>query len=186
MDTLGIVECKSIAHGVALSDSMLKGADVELIRSGTICPGKYMIYLAGDRASVQVAISIAKSKNIKLVGSFVISNISPQIIKAFGYKINLDEKPDKNNISALGLVESSAVAACIEAADFAIKKADVHLGKIVLGQGLAGKAYFVLVGDLESVQTAVDEAKKILDKKLIEAVVIARPKTEVIKNLMGG
>ncbi len=188
MDTLGIVECRSIALGANLSDSMLKASDIELIKAGTICPGKYMIYISGDRASVSTAISLAESQNVKLAGSYVISNISPQIIRAIGRGSALSamEKEERGPISALGIVESSTVSACVEAADYAIKKADVFLGRIVLGQGLAGKAYFVVAGDLSSVNEAVFEAKTKLGKKLIEAVVIARPEAAVIKNLMGG
>ncbi len=186
MDTLGIVECRSIASGAALSDKMLKVADIELIRAGTICPGKYIIYIGGSVSSVESAISMADSSGVKLVGSFVISGVSNEIIRAVGRASSILSNKDDETIQALGIVESSAVGACIQAADDVLDKADVKLRRIVLGQGIAGKAYFVVTGDLSAVNIAVGEGKRSLDKKLLEAVVIARPEPAVIKNLIGG
>ncbi len=191
MDTLGIVECRSIAMGASLSDSMIKAADINLIKAGTICPGKYIIYISGDRSSVKTAISMAEAraseKETKLVGSYSISNISPQVIRALGRGFSSGlEKEECGTVSALGVVECNNVSSCIEAADYAVKKSDVYLGRLSLAQGIAGKAYFVVAGDLASVNEAVEVAKTNLEKKLIEAVVIARPEAAVIKNLMGG
>ena len=185
MDTLGLVECKSVAAGIACVDNMLKVADVELVRAGTICSGKYMIYISGDREAVNTSILAAEKSNIKLVGSFVISSISSEIVHILRNE-SLPNQPYINDIKAIGVVESFSVSAGIRAADRAIKKAHVSLGRFVLGQGISGKAYFVLYGDLASVQEAVDEAKNILANKLVEAVVIARPETAVIKTLING
>ena len=46
---IGMVELSSIARGIETSDSMLKAAQVELLRSVTVCPGKYMVI--GSRKS---------------------------------------------------------------------------------------------------------------------------------------
>lgn len=183
MDTLGLIECKSIAAGVACVDSMLKASDVQLVRAGSICPGKYIIYISGDREAVNTAILVAEKREIKLVGSFVISNISPEIINVLRNE-PLIRKSD--TIGAIAVVEGFSVSATIQAADIALKKADVTLARLVLGQSIAGKGYFVLCGKLASVQEAVDVAKDNLANKLVEAVVIARPEAAVVKTLMSG
>ena len=43
MDSLGIVESRSIAAGAELTDMMVKGADVELVKAATICSGRFLI-----------------------------------------------------------------------------------------------------------------------------------------------
>ena len=40
---IGMVELSSIARGIETSDFMVKAAQVDLIRSSTVCPGKYII-----------------------------------------------------------------------------------------------------------------------------------------------
>jgi microcompartment protein CcmL/EutN len=80
MDTLGIVESRSIAAGVELADGMVKAADVELVRATTICSGRYMIHVAGDREAVETSVRLARESGRALAGSFVLSNVSPQVL----------------------------------------------------------------------------------------------------------
>ena len=44
---IGMVELNSIARGIETCDYMVKAAQVDLIRSSTVCPGKYMKSLHG-------------------------------------------------------------------------------------------------------------------------------------------
>ena len=89
-------------------------------------------------------------------------------------------------VDAVGVVESRTVAASVAAADVAVKRADVRLVRLVTGQGINGKAYFVLCGDVAAVREAVDAAGKALGDKYIEAVVIPRPEASVLRALVGG
>ena len=50
---IGMVELNSIARGIETCDYMVKAAQVDLIRSSTVCPGKYMILIAGDTGDVK-------------------------------------------------------------------------------------------------------------------------------------
>jgi TorA maturation chaperone TorD len=50
-----MVELNSIAKGIETCDYMVKAAQVELIRSSTVCPGKYLILIAGDTGDVRAA-----------------------------------------------------------------------------------------------------------------------------------
>ncbi|MGS9102389.1 propanediol utilization microcompartment protein PduT, partial [Salmonella enterica subsp. enterica serovar Infantis] len=45
---IGILELTSIAKGMELVDAMLKSANVDLLFSKTICPGKFLLMLGGD------------------------------------------------------------------------------------------------------------------------------------------
>lgn len=53
---VGIVELSSIAKGMETGDAMLKSANVELLVSKTLCPGKFLLMLGGDVGAVQQAI----------------------------------------------------------------------------------------------------------------------------------
>jgi len=180
IDTLGIVEVKSIAGGVELADAMMKAADVELLRASTICSGRYLIFVAGDRAAVTSSVTMARESGRALTGSYIISNASPELLKV----LQRDGIPDKNQ--AIGIVECRKVAAGIAAADSAAKRSAIQLLRLVTGQGINGKSYFVLSGDVASVNEATETAAAALGKNLVEAVVIPRPNASVIRSLVRG
>ncbi len=179
MDTLGIVESRSIAAGVELADLMMKGADVELVRAATICSGRYMIYVSGDRDAVETTVRLAEASERKLAGSFILSNVSPQVITA------LKKSSPADIGSAIGVIESKTASSGVAAADSAVKRSMVCLSRLVTGQGINGKSYFVLSGDVASVKEATEAAKVSLGSKLIEAVVIPQPDASVVKALTG-
>ena len=54
---IGMVELSSIARGIETSDSMLKAAQVELLRSVTVCPGKHMVIVGGDPGAVSSSLA---------------------------------------------------------------------------------------------------------------------------------
>ena len=55
---IGLIELRSIARGMKTTDAILKAADVELLRAHVVCPGKYIILVAGTRSHVKNAKSI--------------------------------------------------------------------------------------------------------------------------------
>ena len=179
MDSLGIIESRSIAAGAVLADIMVKAADVSLIKAGTICSGRYMIHVAGDRAAVATSVSAARKAGYALAGSYTISNISQQVVEAL--KRGVSAAP----CGALGVVECRTASSGIAAADKAVKRSTANLLRLVTGQGINGKSYFVLSGDVASVEEAVDAAKENLGKELVEAVVIASPDSTVISAFAG-
>lgn len=180
MDTLGLVESKSIAAGVELADGMMKVASVELVKAATVCSGRYMIYIAGDRQAVQTSVNFARDSGRGLMGSFVISNVSPQVIEALK-KASPAEQGD-----AVAVIECRSVSAGVAASDVAVKRSAVRLLRMVTGQGINGKSYFVLGGDVASVREAAEAAKDALGEKLIELVVIPRPDASVLRSLTTG
>ena len=174
MNALGLVESKSIAAGVELADKMLKAANVELVRASTICSGRYMIYVSGDQEAVASSVRIATESGRSLMGSFVISNLSPQVMSA------LKNRSKATQVDALGVIECRNVSSGVVAADCAVKRAAVDLLRLVTGQGINGKSYFVISGDVESVKEATEAAIAALGKNLIETVVIPRPSLSII------
>lgn len=58
---IGILELTSIAKGMEAGDAMLKSANVNLLVSKTICPGKFLLMLGGDVGAIQQAIATGTS-----------------------------------------------------------------------------------------------------------------------------
>lgn len=180
MDTLGVVESKSIAAGVEVADGMVKEALVELVRASTICSGRYLIFVAGDREAVETAVRFARTSGRSLTGAFVISNVSPQVTEAL--KKSALARPGE----AIGVIECRNVSSGVAAADSAVKRSSVLLLRLVTGQGINGKSYFVIGGDVASVEEATRAARAALGEKCIETVVIPRPDAAVVTALTGG
>lgn len=179
MDTLGIVDSRSIAAGADLADVMLKAAPVNLVRASVVCAGRFLIIVDGDREAVETSVRAAENTGWHLAGSYVVSHVSAQVIGA------LRREPASLAGRALGVIECRNAADSVIAADSAVKRADVSLMRMVLGQGIGGKSYFVLTGDVQSVREAAAAAAETLGKSLLQQVVIPQPDAAVVKALAG-
>lgn len=84
-------------------------------------------------------------------------------------------------MEALGMIETRGLVACIEAADAAVKAADVKLIEIRLAMALGGKGFVTMTGTVASVETAVNVGAMAVSKKglLVDKVVIPNPKKEL-------
>jgi len=179
LDTLGIVESRGIAAGADLADRMMKAADVELVRAGTICSGRYMIYVSGSREAVETAVQAARETDRPLAGSFVLSNVSPQVTDA------LRKGAAAREGEAVGVVECRNVSSGVAAADSAVKRSAVRILRLVTGQGINGKSYFVLGGDIASVREAAEAAGESLGANLVDTVILPGPDASVVAALTG-
>lgn len=177
---IGMVEFISIARGIYAADQMVKVSDVEIVTTGSVCPGKYIAIVHGDVAAVQDAVAVGeKTAGEYLVDSIVIPNVSPAVFPA----ITGATMPDK--IRALGIMESFSLATMIIAADAVLKSADLEPLELRLGNGLGGKAYFTFTGDVAAVQTGVEAGTAIAEEKglLVNAEVIPSPSDRLIPSL---
>jgi microcompartment protein CcmL/EutN len=176
--SIGLLELTSIARGVECADTMLKTADVELIMSNPVCPGKYIVIVSGDVSAINASIDAGKEIGGEyIVGEFVLASIHEDLIAAMNRAVS--SEPNKS----LGIVECFSIAAALEGADAAAKAADVILFDVRAGVGIGGKSFFVVIGDVSAVQAAVDAGLNIINNKygsLITSVVIPNPKQEVI------
>ena len=178
---IGMVEFVSIARGIYATDQMLKISDVEIVTTGSVCPGKYIAIVQGDVAAVQDSVSVGERiAGEYFVDSIIIPNVSPQVFPA----ISGVTMPDK--IQALGIMESFSLATMIIAADAILKAADLQPIELRLGNGLGGKSYFMFTGDVAAVQTGVEAGKTIVEAKglLVNAEIIANPSDRLIPSLL--
>ncbi len=179
--TIGLLEFNSIVKGIESADAMLKAAEVELILSNSICPGKYIVLVAGDVGSVKSAVQAGKDiGGVYIVDDLILSNIHPQLINAINGASEIGE------LNAIGAMEFFSIATSIVAADAAAKAAAVNLIEIRLGFAIGGKSFVTLSGDVSAVNEAIEAGSTIGKENglLINKVVIPSPRKEVFEKLL--
>nr|WP_240194768.1 BMC domain-containing protein [Desulfobulbus rhabdoformis] len=178
LDTLGLVEVKTIAAGARLLDLLLKAAEVELYKAGPICSGRFLIRIGGAQSSVEAALA-AVASDASLLDWFVLPRIAPELLQA------LQNRQFPEPGFSLGVVESRRAASGIAAADKALKGADVMLARLAVAQGINGKSFMVFSGTLAQVDEAVALAAQTLGNQLVDQSVIARPEEITVASLVG-
>lgn len=179
MNALGMIELNSIASGYEVADAMLKAGEVELVVSRTICSGKFMILIGGMVASVRAAVDAgAGVGGAAVIDHCVIPSLHPAVFPAIAGTEVVDA------LEALGVIESFSVVSLIEAADAAVKAANVKLMEIRLAMALGGKAFVTMTGDVASVRAGVEAGSALVAEKglLVNRVVIPRPSKELLRD----
>ena len=131
---IGMVELSSIARGIETSDSMLKAAQVELLRSVTVCPGKYMVIVGGDTGAVRASLEAGKAAGGEfVVDTLLIPSVHEQVFPAISGTVEVTDP------QAVGVIEYYSIASAIEAADAAAKAAQITLIEVRTGYAIGGK-----------------------------------------------
>src|SRR5215510_12377059 len=159
-DSIGLIELTSIAAGFQTADAMLKASDVDMMLSRSICSGKYMVMVRGDVGDVEAAVSSGVgAARFSVIDAFFINNLHEAVFPAIAGTTKVEA------LEALGIVESFSVASLIEAADAAVKTANVQLIEIRLAMALGGKAFVTLTGNVAAVESAVDAGAAVVAEK---------------------
>jgi len=176
---IGMIELTSIAKGFEVADTLLKTAEVQILTNRTICPGKFMVMIAGDidavKSSMAAGLEIAGETG---VDDLIIPNVHPDVFPAISGTRVIEET------GALGIIETFSVASIIEAADAAVKAANVQLMEIHLAMAIGGKGYLTLTGDVAAVTAAVEAGADYIKSKglLVSKVVIPSPRKEILSD----
>ena len=179
LEAIGVVELNSIAAGMLATDTMLKTSEIQLLLSRSICSGKYMVMVAGSVAEVTSSVEAGVDEaHGAVIDSIVIANIHPSVFTAIAGSTPATE------LISLGIIESFSVASLIEAADMAVKSANVKLLEIRLAMALGGKAFVTMTGEVADVRSAVESGAKLVADKgmLVNKVVIPAPRPELYKD----
>ena len=151
---IGMVELHTVSAGIQSADLMLKTAEVEVIESQTVCPGKYIVIISGDLSAVRASVDAVKASfESKLMGSFVLGNPHEAIFPALYGASHVED------VRALGVLETFNAADIITAADAAAKTSLVDLIELRVARGMCGKSYMLITGDVAAVSAAIDRAK---------------------------
>ena len=178
---LALLELSSIARGIPCADAIVKRAPVRILQNHPISPGKFLIVIVGGVAEVdesfRAGVEVAAQT---LVDRLFLPQAHVQLAPL------LAGKPPKGTATdAVAIVETTSAAAAVLGADAAAKAADVRLLELKLGQGLGGKGFFTMTGELESIEAAVAASRGIIEPSLIVGVeVVARPHEDLHARLI--
>ncbi len=180
--SVAVVELSSIARGFRMCDEMAKKADIRVLESVTICPGKYLVVIAGEVEQVEQSFE----KGVEIGGPAVVDQLflpsaHAQLIPAIEAISQVAE------VDSVGVVETFAAASGVLAADAACKRAEVALLELRLARGIGGKAFFTLTGDQADVEAAVEAAEEVLGHEtgmLLRSEVIPRPSEQLVRWLL--
>lgn len=179
---IGLLELKNMTKGITAADAMLKAAHVELIMAQPMCPGKYVVMVAGDVGAVQSAVksgqAVVGTDNV--VDEFVVPNLHASVFAALTGCTALQE------IKSLGVIESYSVASAIVAADTAVKASNVELIEVRLARGMGGKAMVTMTGDVGAVNAAVRAGSEAIKVSgfLVDQVVLPAPHSALQKSIV--
>jgi microcompartment protein CcmL/EutN len=182
---IGLVELDSIAIGLVVADAMVKAAPVGSVYSGTVHPGRYLVLVSGDPASVEVALQAGRgASGSSLLDELFLADVDPLVIEA----IISAEAAGSLSGEALGIFETRTVATVVTAADAAVKGADVVLPVVRLADGLGGKGYAFFSGTVADVEAALAAAAERTEspQNVLQSVVIPQLHDEVRSNVEAG
>jgi len=166
---LVLMDFSSIAAGIHAADEMIKRAELDVIRAGTVQPGRYLILAGGTVAEVQEALAAGRAAGAgALLDDVFLPHVHPAVVDAIGG----ERLPQPQ--SALGIIETSTAAAAVLAADAGVKGALVDLVEVRLADGLGGKGIVLFSGLVADVEAAVDLGTGVLSKagQLVYQIVI--------------
>ncbi len=177
---VGLLEFSSIAVGIAAGDAMVKSSPVGSIYAGTVHPGKYLVLVSGDTASVEEALGSGREVgSAALLGELFLPDIHPAVTGAL---VNGSQSAWAEDTS-LGIVETQTVASVMDAADAGVKAAHVDVGTVRLADGLGGKGYVLFFGVVAEVEAAMEAAVERAAEHLVAQRVIPQLHESMAENL---
>ena len=131
---IGMVELNSIARGIETCDYMVKAATVELLRSSTVCPGKYLILIAGETGDVKASMTEGIKRGGEcVVDTLTIPNIHADVIQAKAADVQLIEVRIGYAIGGKGYVTLTGDVGAVRAAVAAAREqAELLVGTSII------------------------------------------------------
>jgi microcompartment protein CcmL/EutN len=182
-NAIGLIELSSVHKGYEALDRMCKAAFVTKLVARTICSGKYLILVQGELADVEASVRAAQeAADYSLVNALTIPNVDEKIFPAISGATAFDGPPPDGML----IVETFSVVACIKAADFAVKTAEVDILRMHVAMALGGKGYFVLTGNIDALKSALEPVLEFLKEEgsLVGYSLITQPSPELLQEVL--
>lgn len=191
---IGLVEVTSLSRGVVVADAMVKKAPVRLVLVRPVSPGKHLTLCTGEVAEVQEAMGAGiAAAGSTLCDQMLLTQVHEEVVRALsgagagagvGVGVGGGRVEGVLPDAALGLFETFSAAAAILAADSACKAAEVRIVLMRLCDGLGGKGFFALRGELDMVQAALIAGQRATVPGLFHSCeLIARPHEDLLSAL---
>ena len=182
-EVLGVQEFADTATGAQALDAAVKIAPVTVLVVRVINPGKLVVILTGDVASVEMSLEAARDvAGAGLLDELFLPSVEPAVIAA------LTGRASAEGWDAMGILETATVTAGIAVADLAVKRADVRVAEIRIDDAMGGRASVRLIGPVGEVEAGMDAGKSYAEdrKALIRAVILPNPHDDLIALLAVG
>lgn len=179
---IGLLELGSVARGVEVADGILWASDIELLFATHVQPGKYVMLFTGSvedlKSALRLGVELAGGD---LIDQLLIPQVHPQVEAA----LRRGDGYIEGTIDAVGVVETTTVASAVQAADVALKNATVDLMELRIANGLGGKSYLSVTGEVSDVRSSVAAGAGFADERgrLARQVVIPRPHPDLVRFL---
>jgi microcompartment protein CcmL/EutN len=157
LPAIALIELSSIAAGAYAADRMVKRSPVELLHTGTVQPGKYLILIGGGTAEVEESYREGmQAAEAAIIDDVFLPQVHPRVVDA------LEGARTFNNYESMVVLETSTITAIVRATDAAAKGALVEVAELRIGSGLGGRGFAILTGARTDVEAAADIATKSL------------------------
>ncbi len=180
INNIGILELSSIAIGYQVEDALLKTAPVNILIARPVCSGKFLIVVAGSVSAVKASLDAASRAGADtIIENRIISNLHPDVLPALSLSVELGGRLP----GALGAVETFSAASAVEAADEAVKNAEVKLFRIHLAMAMGGKGLVLFCGGVGEVRAGLDAAAAAMAESgmLVASALISAPSAELLR-----
>lgn len=179
--SIGLLELNSVARGIEVADALLWESNITMLFSEPVQPGKYVMLFTGSVDDLTSAVRHgAELAGADLVDQLLIPQVHPQV------ELGLRRTGSINGtLDALGVIETTTVAAAVSAADIALKTATVDMLELRIANGLGGKSYFTLTGEVSDVRSSVAAGARMASERglLAREVVIPKPHPDLVRHL---
>ncbi len=179
---LGLLELGSVAAGVEVADEVLKGGLVELLVATPVQPGKFVALFSGEVEAVRSAIENGTER----AGRDLVDRLFlPQAHEQVPMALRRQGGVLAGELDAIGVLELSTVASAVAAADLAVKTAAVDLLALRIANGLGGKSYLTITGEVSDVRSSIVASGRAAEASghLLRQVVVPNPHPELVRHL---
>lgn len=179
---LALLEFSSIAAGIQSADAMVKRATLDIVRAGTVQPGRFLVLIGGTVAEVEEALKAGLTTAPDVLSDHIfLPGVHRDVVQALAGARDIE-----NLDGALGVVETHTVPAAIHAADKGVKGAQVTLMEVRLADGLGGKGIVLFTGSVSDVEAALEIIDGALQgSQKVRQVVIAQLHSDLAAVIRG-
>src|SRR6185503_3837231 len=108
LPAIALIEFSSVAAGAYAADRMVKRSPVELLRAGTVQPGKYVILIGSGTAEVEESYREGmQAATAEIIDEIFLPQVHPRVVEA----LDVDRRYKK--YESLTVLETSTIAAIV-------------------------------------------------------------------------
>jgi len=152
---LAMFEIADVPLGLRALDAIVKEAPVEVVATGTVQNGRYLVGFRGEVEAVERSFSRAQQlASARVIDRVLLAHAESRIVPAFRDGAVRWPAPG----DTLGVVQTTSCPTLLRAIDAALKGAEVDLVELRLADGLGGRAIATMWGGIHDVQAAIELA----------------------------